>query len=146
MVAAKTCFKCSSVRPLDDFYRHPGMADGRLNKCKACTKADVRAHRRDNDSVREYDRERAKLPHRVAKQIRVTREWRAANPERRAAHIALGNAVRDGRVKQQPCWVCGERAEAHHPDYSAPLEVVWLCPMHHKRTHALVDEINREAA
>lgn len=37
----KKCFKCSSQKPLTDFYKHPAMKDGRLNKCKVCTKIDI---------------------------------------------------------------------------------------------------------
>jgi len=135
----KTCFKCLCAKPLSEFYKHARMADGHLNKCVECTKSDVKKHRQDEwERVRAYDRMRAAMPHRKALAKKVQANWRANYPNRKAANTALGNAVRDGRVKKHPCWVCGSKAEAHHPDYDAPLDVVWLCPPHHKQTHALV--------
>jgi hypothetical protein len=38
----KICFKCQKEKPLTDFYTHPKMSDGHLNKCKCCTKKDVK--------------------------------------------------------------------------------------------------------
>lgn len=66
---------------------------------------------------------------------------RALRPERNKARVALGNAVRDGRVIPWPvCAVpeCCGKPHGHHPDYSRPLDVVWLCDKHHKEAHALV--------
>ena len=44
----KKCFKCGRLRSLSDFYKHSGMADGHLNKCKDCAKKDVKKQYRIN--------------------------------------------------------------------------------------------------
>ena len=134
----KRCFKCLCELPLSAFYKHAQMDDGHLNKCKACTKKDVNEHRQLNlERLRQYDRMRASQPHRIALRNRVQAEYKVKYPERRAAHVALGNAVRSGAIKPLPCEVCGEKAEAHHPHYEAPLLVTWLCKPHHAQVHAM---------
>ena len=84
----KTCFKCGLEKPCEDFYRHPRMADGRLGKCKDCTKRDMRIDRHTKPRVREYDRARAALPHRQQLRKQIAERWAAAHPERRKAHLA----------------------------------------------------------
>jgi hypothetical protein len=134
----KTCFKCNVAQPVSEFYKHAAMTDGVLGKCKTCTKIDAtEARNKRIDHYREYDRLRASMPHRKELGVRVQAEWKAEYPERRHAQVALGNAVRSGKISPLPCLVCGRKAEAHHPDYDAPLDVVWLCPPHHKQAHAL---------
>lgn len=138
-MSSKRCFKCLCEKPLDAFYKHARMGDGHLNKCKDCAKNDVMKHRQEHwESVRAYDRLRASQPHRVASRLRIVAEYNAKYPHRKKANTAVGRAVREGRLQKQPCWVCGEKAVAHHPDYDRPLDVVWLCQPHHKQAHALV--------
>lgn len=138
-MTTKCCFKCLCEKPIETFYKHAMMKDGYLNKCKECTKSEAVKNRLNKiEKYRAYDKMRAAMPHRVAQTKRVVREWRIAHPERKAANTALGYAVRTGKVQKQPCWVCGLKAVAHHPDYSRPLEVVWLCQPHHKQAHALI--------
>lgn len=53
------------------------------------------------------------------------------------AREAAKKAVKRGKLLKQPCWCCGDlESEAHHPDYSAPLDVVWLCKKHHREIHS----------
>jgi len=104
--------------------------------------------RRDPEKVRAADRARyyrnaearkARMAEWVEKNKdksrRIKREWNARNPDKRRAEIAVGNAIRDGRLAKQPCEVCGAKAQAHHDDYSKLLEVRWLCSFHHGLEH-----------
>lgn len=150
----KTCFKCLQSLPMEAFYKHSGMADGRLGKCKDCTKSDVSKHRIKNiERIRSYDKLRGSAPHRVAarKEYAKTEAGKAAHrkalkvsrsrfPERSKARNAVSSAIRDGRLVPWPvCAIhtCDKKPQAHHPDYDRPLDVVWLCPPHHKEAHKL---------
>lgn len=108
---------------------------------------------RDQEKVRRADRERyyrdrekrralmdkwaAANPGRV---LELKKEWIERNPEKRAAHIVVNNAVRDGRLGKGECEMrsdgeCKGRVHAHHDDYSKVFEVRWLCAEHHGRQH-----------
>lgn len=45
-------------------------------------------------------------------------------------------AIRSGYIIEKPCEICGEiKVDAHHDDYSKPLEVRFLCEKHHVEHH-----------
>ena len=137
MISSKECFKCKTVKPLEDFYKHPMMADGHLNKCKECTKSDSTENRNKNlERIREYDRERAKNPERKAASVSISKAWRREDPRRRKAHDAVSYAIKKNHLVRSPCCRCGsERSLAHHEDYDKPLVVIWLCQPCHKQRH-----------
>ena len=145
----KTCRECHQPKPLTEFYRHPAMADGHLNKCKECVKSRVKSHRVENiERIRAYDRERDSQAHRVtaravyakteqgkASHAKSLAKYEKAHPMRKVARNAANNALRDGKIARQLCWECGEEAEMHHAAYDYPLAVSWLCPKHHAQLH-----------
>lgn len=60
------------------------------------------------------------------------------DPLKRRARNAVRYALRIGKIKKQACVTCGcKKSEAHHPDYSKPLSVVWLCKDHHRLVHRM---------
>lgn len=61
---------------------------------------------------------------------------RRRRADRSAARHAVGHALRAGKlIKPAQCEHCGwvtPRLEAHHPDYTQPLAVQWLCKVCHR--------------
>ena len=148
----KNCPTCLKRKPLSEFYfnRH-SQSHGK--HCKDCTKARVRANRREKiEYYREYDRERSRRlketdpeaykakcrsGSKKAKE-RGNKAWIKRNPKKRRAHGAVQTALRNGSLeKPDSCESCGagSKLEAHHHDYSQPLEVTWLCSPCHKAVH-----------
>jgi hypothetical protein len=136
----KTCIKCGFPKSLDEYYIHTGMADGHLNECKGCVKSRVKHHNTTNRKERsEYERNRRQRPERKKAQIEHLRQHRIRNPNKAKARAAVSNAIRDGKLVKQPCEVCGRKAQAHHDDYSRPLDVKWLCfKCHREQSHGQV--------
>ena len=122
----KTCFKCGRSLPISEFYAHPQMADGHLNKCKECTKKDSKS-RQENHPERDYET-----------RIAACRK----RPTKKNAYMAVEAAIRAGIItRPDRCSGCGcpnseHRIEAHHYDYSRPLDVIWLCTPCHRKMDA----------
>lgn len=68
---------------------------------------------------------------------RVKVQDRLYEPDKVAAWTAVQKAVRSGElIRPRHCEFCNAKAmEAHHDDYSKPLEVHWLCIKHHRMVH-----------
>lgn len=153
----KVCFKCGEEKDINEFYKHKKMADGHLNKCKECNKADVQKNYRDNiDHFKEYERSRLKLPHRVKAREdyaktekgkmagnKAKKKYTQNNPEKKRASTILCNAIRDGKIKKEPCERCDRtyRIHGHHDDYDQPLKVRWFCPQCHRDYHREMKEL-----
>jgi ribosomal protein S27AE len=144
MSETKTCFKCNAIKPFEMFYKHSGMADGHVNKCKECNKNDVTTYRNKNlEKVRAYDRQRGKEPERAKVMSAFTKAWRSEDKRRIAAHNAVARAIKKGSLLKLPCVRCGtEKSVAHHEDYSKFLDVMWLCSPCHRKRHKELNLMN----
>lgn len=132
----KTCSVCGEAKELEDFYPHTRCRENREGTCKACKIQAAKQYYFDNLSARKkyfkkyHAANREKIRH-------WSKNKRLREPQKERAHRAVNNALRDGRLGGMPCEVCGaSKAEAHHADYSKPLEVRWLCLSHHRELHA----------
>lgn len=156
----KQCRSCGAAKPLSEFYKHKAMADGHLNHCKECKRKDAINVRNANiDYYRAYDRARANNPERVQSRLDYAqsengkkaqgfakKEFCKRNPIARKCQMAVGTAIRDGRLVKGVCEVCGSTSKihGHHDDYSKPLDVRWLCPKHHAEWHKHNQPLNRD--
>lgn|SRR5574337_437640 len=62
--------------------------------------------------------------------------WKEKNREKYLAHKAVEYALKTGKLVRGPCECgCGQKAQAHHDDYTKRLEVRWLCKKAHEAVH-----------
>lgn len=138
MARLKTCSKCGVAKPLSQFHKNGRGRKGRMSRCKKCHNAQSAKYRAAHrDQVRARDRHRNHQQHRIDQKdeyrVMKRRQWRAKTTL--SYHVKKGNVV-PWPVCALP--ICEEKPEAHHPDYDAPLGVVWLCPSHHQQAHVMV--------
>jgi hypothetical protein len=122
----KLCKDCNKEELESEFY-------GIQNECKDCTKERVRKNYSMNRKYySEYEKKRQQDPERRKRKIEYQRDLRKRNPEKYKARMLVGNSLRNGKIKKGLCEICGiEKTQAHHTDYSKPLQVMWLCRKHH---------------
>lgn len=135
----KKCFKCEIEKDISLFYKHKGMADGHIGKCKECTKNDVKKRYYNPDSLEkiiEYEKLRYKNPERKKKLLEYQRKRRLKFPEKNMSRQKIAKLLASGKINKERCIKCGNiNTEAHHKDYSKPLDIIWLCRKHHKEIH-----------
>ncbi len=157
MILSKTCSKCGEEKGCDLFSKDKSRKDGLDPWCKGCKSEHQRNNREAannrnrvyrvvhkdkcnqyaRDYMRSHKKERNQYAHR----------YKEDNPDRRAAHTFLNNSVRDGEITRPSCCDnCGVhsyRIEAHHSDYSKPLDVKWLCGNCRGKEHRLPNEARK---
>ena len=68
----------------------------------------------------------------------TSRKYCKKFPKKTYCHLLVRRALISGKLIKQPCQHCqNPKSEAHHVDYSKPLDVQWLCKKHHVAWHKL---------
>lgn len=64
--------------------------------------------------------------------------WYNKNKDKKIRYANICKSARIANPIVKPCSVaeCKNLGERHHPDYSKPKEIVWLCKKHHVEEHA----------
>lgn len=151
----KHCPRCNQAKPVAQFNRRSRSKDGLQAYCRECDHATSKAQRK-TEVGKEYARNwckssvgaesrrrRLETDSGRAKHSKQAKSHRTSNPQKAAARLAVRNAVDAGDlIRPLQCRRCAEspaprrdgrsRIQAHHSDYSKPLQVEWLCPNCHE--------------
>lgn len=126
----KVCFKCGRELPLSEFYKHPQMCDGHLNKCKECTKKDIHKNyekKSSDESWMEKERIRSREKYRRLGYVTYPNTTR----------IDFGSPSSISRMlKVRGYDIKGK--EAHHWNYNFPRSIFLLSRKAHRRIHVAV--------
>ena len=147
MGGMKQCTKCLETKPFDMFRKNDAMLDGHTSWCKPCqNRAGEQSKKKDIEAFRAKERAwYAKNKEAINERRRkLYVEKHGERPLLTDQEVRMRSVVRrktrrylaKGLLVKTPCHVCGSlEVEAHHADYSRPLDVVWLCKKHHKELH-----------
>lgn len=141
MEQEKVCRECGKRLPISEFNKCKRNKDGLQDRCRECfSKYNKARYAQDRErfkrAVYEYKRNN---PMKVLESRISTC---AKNPNPKNAYKVVEQALIAG-VLERPsnCYGCNcsdkeHRIEAHHHDYSKPLDVIWLCTPCHRRMDA----------
>lgn len=133
---------CKEEKSIEDFTKDYRKLYGRGYRCTVCNRKRYKLWRdknlqdlRDRERVRYWDRNRVNKLKRK-RPYNKERRKQLLNPKKEKSRSLFRYAVKIGQIVRKPCEVCGKpRAEGHHSDYNKPLEVMWLCRIHHAEWH-----------
>jgi len=130
------CSRCGLIKTNVSFARKNNDPLGRQAMCRDCHSEYHRAYHQENKSKRTPEITAWQKQNRDKVRATAAR-WSENHPDRVSARNKVANELKYGRLVKTPCVHCGstKRVQGHHPDYTKPLEVIWLCQSCHAAEH-----------
>jgi len=72
------------------------------------------------------------------------KRYRSKNLFKIRARVKVYDHIKQGKISRPDvCSRCGRvgKIEAHHADYSKPLDILWVCRPCHYKVHETIDEL-----
>ena len=166
MITSRICTACKIEKPFDEFGNYKKGKWGKREQCKVCIRVKNKKYERANpdkmtakhnrwyeknkDHVAEYRRKRyadnpepfkeRSIAYRKSKNNEPVKKYKYKYPHKKRAHLYVELAIEYGHLtRPNNCSKCKIecKPQGHHPDYSKPLEVIWLCPKCHSFEHRI---------
>lgn len=131
-MTAKLCFRCQTTKPLVEFVVDKRRPNGHGYLCLECN--------------RKRNAKYFSTPEGKRRSVIGARRHHERHPVQTVAKGLVRKAIARGDlVRPLTCEECGTippptrsgrpSVQAHHPDYSQPLSVVWVCAVCHAQLH-----------
>lgn len=89
-----------------------------------------------NVALRKYQSEHPELVRGMDVRNWNIKKWQQNNKDKTSANYKVYYHKKKGVIIKQNCIICNSnKSQAHHADYTKPLDVIWLCPKHHMQEH-----------
>ena len=137
----KVCSTCGLEKPLGEFNKKRSNKDGLQSQCRSCF-SDYNKARYAKDPERHKSNVRKYMAENIENVFQTRMKMCEKNPNHKNANMVRDLAIQVGVIERPDyCSGCGcssseHRIEAHHHDYSKPLDVIWLCTPCHSRMDA----------
>lgn len=144
----KTCAACKRCLPTSAFNKRSGKKIGIQSNCRECDAVNQAAIYWQDPETARVARRRYQSEF-VARNGNPGLNYKTRFPLKRAAHNAINLQIKLGKlIRPSQCEACinGHRIEAHHDDYTKPLEVMWLCTRCHRARHSKLKAEGKDPA
>jgi DNA-directed RNA polymerase beta' subunit len=145
MKTCKTCLKNKEDLDFHKWYKKSGRS-GLRSHCRECEHIINKKYRVDNKEsllqkrrIRNHSLPKKKcLDLKKIKQNERIYSFRRRNPDKVRVWTVVGYLIRNKKIlKPEFCESCQikTKVEAHHPDYTKPTFIKWLCKKCHVKLH-----------